>query len=180
MTKTKAISLDKVYSLIGEFVSKANTIEFLVNICLEQILNNLQRPNDGHKAEINYTIDNIHEQSGRARISNIILLLTISVEISPPIEELISFFKTLYKHYNKKIRDNRDIIAHNPYIEGTQQIINSRRFKRDVKLQSILISDLPQLINEITPYLIVLNEQTEFIQTLYPGEEVLRDFKPLT
>lgn len=177
MTKVTTVSIAQAYSLIGEFVSKANTIEFLVNVCLEQIINNLQGSNLDHKLEINYTIDNIHEQSVRARISNIILLLTVSNESSPPIEDLISFFKNLYKHYNKKIRDNRDFIAHNPYIEGTQQIINSRRFKREIKLQSIAISDLPELTREITPILLELNERLELIQTLYPGDEVIRDFK---
>lgn len=168
--------LKEHYAVIGEFVSKANTFEFQINYCIEQIVYALASVNANFKDDVGYSIDSIHKQSLRERISFIIMILSSTQEQDEAILDLLTFFNSLYKTYNKDIRDYRDFIAHNPYMSGMNAVINSRRYTKS-KIESVTIAKIRELNISLTPLLIEITAASTKIQEIYPGEHVVRDLK---
>jgi hypothetical protein len=147
------------YAVVGEFVTKANTIEYLVNVILEMITTHIGEQNSVSNDEITYSLDEIHKQSIRTRISNIVLLLTALHPNANDVQYAIDCLKRLYKIYNKELRNMRDFVAHNPlsYVAPNARILNSRRYRSDNPIQSLDLKDLEianakmlELINEMS------------------------------
>ncbi len=78
------------YKVIGEFVSKVNIIEFLINSCIEMLITHSIK-NEDYQNDIFYFIDSIHKLSLRDRISFIITILS-SKDDSDAIKSSLIFF----------------------------------------------------------------------------------------
>ncbi|WP_273210397.1 hypothetical protein [Runella zeae] len=158
----------KYYTIIGEFVSKVNTFEFIVNVMLEQIVGTYSE-NSTNKDLLNDTIDFIQEQSLRIRINQIILLITMNNQANAELEDAVESLKGFSKYYNKSIRNVRDFIAHNPFLEGeTLKIVSSRRYQG--KLNSMTLTDIEEHTKALIPKIKELFSTAEIIAKYYPVE----------
>lgn len=158
----------KFYTIIGEFVSKVNTFEFIVNVMLEQIVGTYSE-NSTNKDVLNDAIDFIQKQSLRRRINHIILLITINNQENVELEDAVERLKNFSKYYNKSIRDVRDFIAHNPFLEGeTLKIVSSRRYQG--KLNSMTLTDIEGHTKALTPKIKELFSAAEIISKYFPAE----------
>ena len=115
MDKMEA-SVDKQnsYQIIGEFVTKVNTIEFLVNFIIEQVVGQYSEGIDS-KIEDDI-IKEIQKTSIRIRIHHIILFLNMTKGEDENVRKCIEALKAFANYYNANIRDLRDFIAHNAYL----------------------------------------------------------------
>lgn len=152
------------YLLIGEFVSKVNTLELAVNTSLEKIIGSY--PYKFPKKNTEDLIDFTQEQSVTKRINFLATLLAITKPNET--EEIISDLFKFLKDYNKKIRKYRDFIAHNPMINAQNGtiIISSRRYKGN--LNSLEVVELRDLIPVVTEMVHETFDISARISQLYP------------
>lgn len=159
---------DKFYLLLGEFLSKVNSLEFFVNIMLETVIGNYS--NKIPKKNTEEIIDFTQEQSLSKRINHLCLFLVMTKpkETELIVSDLIGFSKM----YNKEIRNYRDFIAHNPLISGEKnsKIVSSRRYKG--KLNSLNIDELNALNDKTIESVKEINQISILIFNLYPLDVV--------
>ena len=167
---------DEAYKIIGEFTTKANSIEFLVNNLLERIIGQyakiLENPEAAHD-----TIDHIEAQSIRVRVNIIVLFLQMTNGKEGDIQRIIQCLKEFSKHYNKSIRPIRDFIAHNPYLGTsssiTGRIISSRRYQKG--LNSLTLDEIKIGSESLIPILKQLSKAGSDIAIYYPDAEIVRE-----
>jgi hypothetical protein len=160
----------QLYTSIGEFVSKVNNFEFLINSMLELIITSVAEVSKNEDI-LNETIDFIQEQSIRIRINHIILLLSMNDNQSLEVLNCIEYLKEFSKFYNKHIRNIRDFVAHNPLIQGDiSKVISSRRYKG--KLNSITVEGIEKETQALGPKLDGLFENLKIISKYYKAEIV--------
>jgi hypothetical protein len=170
MTCSEEANTKVHYELIGEFVAKVNSIEFIVNILLEKIIEQYSSTLSIEDAA-EYTIDHIEQQSLKIRINLIIVLLTMTNSDKEVVKGAVERLKDFARYYNKTIRDIRDFIAHNPYMKGGDYlIVSSRRYKG--KLNSLKIDDLKAHIKTLIPFITDLFKVVEELSDLYPKKIV--------
>ena len=148
MTDDDAV-LKKQYEIIGEFVAKVNSLEFVINSMLEQIIG--QYTFEANKNITEEIIDHIEEQSIKIRINQIILFLYMTKKENVEIQTIIIDLKEFASYYNKNIRNIRDFIAHNTLMVGPdiKKVVSSRRYKG--KLDSMEMQEIQKHTEQLGP-----------------------------
>jgi len=63
------------------------------------------------------------------------------------------------KYYNNSIKDIRDFIAGNPFVQGNALVVSSRRYKG--KINSLKIQELKLHVTDLTPKIHEIFKLTE-------------------
>lgn len=158
------------HQIVGEFVTKVNTFEFLINSMIEQVLVHYS-PVMGMKKQADTMIDLLEGSSIRVRIESLIVLLVLTNSDNPFVEEIVDRLKDHAVYYNKDVRKIRDFIAHNPTFEGENlRVISARRMQSG--MNSLELSEIEKVTKEIGPKVKEWFETLALINQLYPVELV--------
>lgn len=142
---------NKVYIAIAKLLTTVNSVEFIINATIEMLISYFT--SELNKNNRDSAIQFIEQESMTKRINLLLVFLCMVKGNDSEINDIIKRLTEFLKYYNSEIRDIRDFIAHNPYIQTQDKIIGSRQYRNKGAITSLTFENIESASESLIPQL---------------------------